>query len=99
MENTQFVVRREYSKGDQRQAVLVRVVSGGEYQGGEVYRLETWINNIEDESLRDESGNVYYIQTKFFAKLVDLFEGHWKRETIQPGEDPQYRGHFNPELL
>lgn len=99
MENTQLVVRREYSKGDQRQAVLVRVVSGGEYDGGEVYRLETWINNNEDESLRDESGNLYYIQTKFFSKLVDLFEGRWKREGISEGEIVQYRGHFNPELL
>jgi hypothetical protein len=98
MEKTELVVRREYSKGDQRLALIVRLVSGGNIDGV-VFRFETWVNNKEDEGLRIESGDVYYVQAKFFAKLIDLFEDHWKRENVGDGEGRQHAKLFDPETL
>jgi hypothetical protein len=98
MEKTELILGRDYSKGDQLQALYVRVVSGGDIYGV-MFRFETWKNNKEDESLRVESGDVYLVQTKFFTKLLDLFEDRWKRERIRDGEAKQYMGFFNPEVL
>ncbi len=98
MEKTELVIRREYSRGDKRQALVVRAVSGGDIDGI-VFRLETWVNNVEDESLRVESGDVNYVQSKFFAKLIDLFEGRWKRENVRDGEGKQHAKSFDPEML
>lgn len=47
-----MVTRREYSKGDQRLALVVRVVSGTDIDGL-MLRYEEWVNNIENESKRD----------------------------------------------
>ena len=98
MEKTELILGREYSKGDQLQALYVRVVSGGDIDGV-VFRFETWKNNKEDEGVRVESGDIYFVQTKFFTRLLDLFEDHWKREKIRDGEATQYVGFFNPEVL
>jgi hypothetical protein len=45
------------------------------------------------------AGDIYFVQTKFFTRLLDLFEDHWKRERIRDGEATQYVGFFNPEVL
>jgi hypothetical protein len=98
MEKADLITRREYSKGAQRLALIVRVVSGGDIYGQE-FRLETWIDNVEDESKRFQSGDVYGVQSKYFAKLIDLFEDKWKRETVRDGEAKQHARSFDPELL
>jgi hypothetical protein len=48
---------------------------------------------------RSGDDDIYFVQMKFFARLLDLFEDHWKREKIRDGEATQYVGFFNPEVL
>jgi|ERR1035441_6818611 hypothetical protein len=101
MEKAELIVGREYSKGDQRQALYVRMVTGGDITGDGMFRFETWKNNQEDVNLRIESGNTYDMQRSFVMKLLDLNEDGWKREGIRDGEPDlkKYRHYFEPELL
>jgi hypothetical protein len=52
-----------------------------------------------DSNALVSAGDIYFVQTKFFTRLLDLFEDHWKRERIRDGEATQYVGFFNPEVL
>ena len=99
-EKTELIVGREYSKEGQRQTLYVRVVSGEDIDGV-VFRFETWKNKKEDERLRVESDDIYHVQTKFFRKLLDLFEWRWKREKIRDGEPHvrEYMRYFDPQSL
>ena len=100
METTELVTRREYSKGDQRLALVVRVQTGGAIDGV-VFRYETWVNNVEDESKRVESGDVYYLSRKFYTKLIDLYQEGWKRENVKDGEGKlkEHARFFDPTML
>lgn len=80
-----------------RHLSCVRYLVGG--IDGVLFRFEMRMNNEEDESLRVESGDVYYVQNKFFAKLIALFEGRWKRENVSDGEGKQHAKFFDPEML
>jgi hypothetical protein len=100
METTELVARREYSKGDQRLALVVRVLSGEDIDGM-VFRYETWVNNIEDKEKRIDSGDVYYLSRVFYTKLIDLYHEGWKRENVSDGEGKlkEHARFFDPAML
>jgi hypothetical protein len=100
MEKTELVMRREYSKGDQRLALVVRVLSGDGIDGV-VFRYETWTNNIEDTGKRIDSGDVYYLSRVFYGNLIDLYHEGWKRENVKDGEGKlkEHARFFDPSML
>lgn len=98
MDTTDLVAKRDYSKGDVRLMVIVRVVSGLGISGL-MLRYEEWVNNVEDVSKRDDSGDLHYLSQKFYAKLVDLYHDGWKRENVMDGTGKQYARFFDPEML
>ena len=78
-EKTDLIVHRRYQKGDQFVALIVREVSGGDISGS-MYQCETWKNNEQDMSLRETSGDMFFIRRRFITKLLDLLdEGGWKK--------------------
>jgi hypothetical protein len=98
MDTTDLVAKRDYSKGDVRLMVIVRVVSGPGIDGL-MLRYEEWVNNVEDVSERDDSGDLHYLSRKFYAKLVDLFHEGWKRDGYMDGKGKQHARFFDPQLL
>ncbi len=98
MDTINMVTRREYSKGDQRLALIVRVVSGSDIHGA-LLRYETWVNNKEDESACVESGDVNSLSLKFYSKLLDLYGEGWKRENVNDCEAKQHAKFFDPAML
>jgi hypothetical protein len=98
MDTTDLVARREYSKGDKRLALVVRVVSGSDVDGV-VLRYETWVDRVEDTSQREDSGDVYYLSRKFYSKLVDLLHEGWKRENVSDGIGKLQARLFDPQML
>lgn len=98
MDSTDLVAKRDYSKGDVRLMVIVRVVSGSDISGL-MLRYEEWVNNVEDVSKRDDSGDLHHLSQKFYGKLVDLFHEGWKREGYMDGTGKQLARFFDPQLL
>jgi len=98
MDTTDLVAKRDYSKGDVRMMVIVRVVSGPGINGL-MLRYEQWVNNVEDVSKRDDSGDLHYLSQKFYAKLVDLYHEGWKFEGAMDGTGKQHARFFDPQML
>jgi len=96
-ERTDVIVNRMYSKGAHRVGLFIRQISGGDISGT-VFRFETWIDNQEVGADRQESGDKYFIRKKYFAKLLDLLEDNWKRETMGVTGHSE-SSFFNPEIL
>ena len=91
------LISRIYVKGSERQALFVRELSGGDIDGA-MFRFDVWKNNIEDERLREESGNIHYIRRYFFNKLFDLADDGWKKMNAGVYGSPNAE-FFNPEML
>jgi hypothetical protein len=98
MDTTDLVAKRDYSKGDVRLMVIVRVVSGSDVNGL-MLRYEEWVNNVEDVSKRDDSGDLHYLSQKFYAKLVDLYHEGWKFTGAMDGTGKQHARFFDPAML
>jgi hypothetical protein len=92
-----LIVSRVYQKGDQFQSRFIREVSGGDIDGS-VFQFETWKNNIEDRDLRLTSGDIYYVRSRYFAKLLNLLEEGWKKQNVGVHGNKN-RDFFNPEAL
>jgi hypothetical protein len=97
MEKKDLIASRSYQKGDQFMAVYVREVSGGDIDGSMI-QFEVWKNNIEDESLRDTSGNMYQIRRLYFSKLLNMLDDGWKKQGNMVFAH-RYSNDFNPEVL
>ena len=92
-----LIVMRMYHKGDQLQSVVVRELTGGDIDGS-MFQFETWKNNVEDESLRETSGDIYHVRNQYFAKLLNLLEEGWKKQSAGVYGNPHHN-YFNPEEL
>lgn len=97
-QKSENIVDRLYVKGSDRIAFFVRELTGGDIDGS-MFQLEVWRNNVEDERLRETSGDMYYIRGRYFRKLVDLLdEGGWKKMNAGVTGHPNAKD-FNPEVL
>lgn len=92
-----LIVSRTYQKHEHFQSLFVREISGGDIDGS-VFRFETWRDNVEDADARIESGDVYYVRGKYFAKLLYLLEEGWKKTNVGVHAN-RNRDLFNPEVL
>ncbi|MGD0798275.1 MAG: hypothetical protein ABR910_11180 [Acidobacteriaceae bacterium] len=92
------IVSRTYQKGGEFLSLFVRELSGGDIDGS-MFQLEIWKNNKEDVSLRETSGDMFYIRGRYFRKLLDLLdERDWKKTSAGVFAHP-HTADFNPEVL
>jgi hypothetical protein len=96
-ERSELILSREYRRGEQRQWIHLRkvTVTNGTNKG--LFRFETWQDGQENPSLRLELGDVYAMQRKFIARLIDMYADGWKREQMLKGEPgvSEYIEYFN----
>ncbi|HEY2468365.1 MAG TPA: hypothetical protein VGI45_11090 [Terracidiphilus sp.] len=97
-EQADLIIGLEYRSGDVHLTLCVRVVTRADM--ARMFRFETWKNDQEDLTLRFESTDVYAVQRKFVARVVDMYGDGWKREQIQDGEPNvrEYMQYFDPRL-
>jgi hypothetical protein len=94
----ELLVSRMYQKDTNFLALYVRELSGGEIDGT-VFQLEVYKDNVEDTAERQTSGDIYFIRSKYFGKLANLFEDGWKKTNAGVHSASQNRDLFNPEVL
>jgi hypothetical protein len=92
-----LIVSRMYQKGEHFLGLYVRELTGGEIDGSE-FQFEVWKDNVEDTDARLTSGNIYFVQGKYFGKLVSLLEDGWKKANVGISGNSN-RNLFNPEVL
>jgi hypothetical protein len=93
-----IIVSRTYQKGDRFLALIVREESGGDIDGS-MFRFEVWKNHEEDVSLRETSGDMFHVRSRYFRKLLDLLdEGGWKKMGVGVFAHPHSKD-FNPNVL
>ncbi len=96
-ERKDLIAARNYTKGTDRMAVIIREVSGGNIDGT-MMQFEVWKNEVEDKGRRDTSGDLYYVRGLYYNTLHDLLDDGWRRQGNMLVGHPMAK-HFNPEAL
>jgi hypothetical protein len=97
LENRTPIISRVYEKGSQHQGIFIYIVSGPQI-AGTVFQFVIYVDNVEQQDRRLESGNKYEIRRKFLNHLLDLNEDSWNRINAST-LNPQYGSFFEPEHL
>jgi hypothetical protein len=97
-ELAELIIRLEYSSGNQHRELCIRMVTCADLIP--MFRFETWDMCREDVSIRFETSDVYAMQRRFVASVLDLYADGWKRESVCEGEpgSSHFMRYFDPRL-